>query len=81
MDHSLPGGYATISVESLVILDFSSLSNVAMVVALDRGPHGGYTTILVGSLVALGITPLEFRFGFQIVVYSAVAPLSQWNRL
>ena len=64
MDHSLPGGFATISVESLVILDFSSLSNFAMVIALDRGPHGGYTTILVESLVALGITPLELRFGF-----------------
>ena len=64
MDHSLPGGYATIPVESLVTLDFSSLLNFAMVVALDRGPHGGYATIPVESLVAVGITPLEFRFGF-----------------
>ena len=62
-------------------LDFSSLLNFAMVVALDRGPHGGYATISVESLVALGITPLELRFGSQIAVYSAVAPLSQWNRL
>ena len=64
MDHSLPSGYATIAVESLVTVDFTSLLNFAMVVALDRGPHGGYATISVESLVALGITPLEFRFGF-----------------
>ena len=64
MDHSLPGGYATIPVESLVTLDFSSLLNFAMVVALDRGPHGSYATILVESLVAVGITPLELRLGF-----------------
>ena len=61
MDHSLPGGYATIPVESLVSVDFTSLLNFAMVVALDRGPHGDYATIPVESLVAVGISPLELR--------------------
>ena len=63
MDHSLPGGYATIPVESLVTVDFTSLLNFAMVVAIDRGSHGGYATIPVESLVTVGISPLELRFG------------------